>query len=100
LQLVGGAVSQGQVNLVDASTARTHPFIRLAKNAIASTSSPSLAVTMYRGYHALRHSAGTRLTREGASLEDVARHLGHAALETARSYAKWSDHALRQRMAQ
>lgn len=42
----------------------------------------------YRGYHALRHYAGTRLTREGASLDDVARHLGHSVLETARIYAK------------
>ena len=52
-----------------------------------------------RGYHALRHYAGTRLTREGASLDDVARHLGHSVLETARIYAKWSDDALRRRLA-
>lgn len=52
----------------------------------------------YRGHHALRHYAGTRLTREGASLDDVARHLGHAALETARVYAKWSDEELRRRV--
>lgn len=52
----------------------------------------------YRGHHALRHYAGTRLTREGASLDDVARHLGHAALETARIYAKWSDDGLRRRV--
>lgn len=54
----------------------------------------------YRGYHALRHAAGTRLVKEGASLDDVARHLGHSALETARIYAKWSDDVLRRRMAQ
>ncbi|MFK7603809.1 tyrosine-type recombinase/integrase [Deinococcus sp. SM5_A1] len=53
----------------------------------------------YRGHHALRHYAGTRLTQEGASLDDVARHLGHSALETARIYAKWSDEELRRRMA-
>lgn len=53
----------------------------------------------YRGHHALRHCAGTRLTREGASLDDVARHLGHSALETARIYAKWSNEELRRRMA-
>lgn len=57
------------------------------------------AAVPYRGYHALRHYAGTRLTREGASLDDVARHLGHAVLETARIYAKWSDEGLRRRMA-
>ncbi|MDK2013984.1 MULTISPECIES: tyrosine-type recombinase/integrase [unclassified Deinococcus] len=54
----------------------------------------------YRGYHALRHYAGTRLTREGASLDDVARHLGHSVLETARIYAKWSDESLRRRVEQ
>ncbi len=54
----------------------------------------------YRGYHALRHYAGTRLTREGASLDDVARHLGHSVLETARIYAKWSDDSLRRRVGQ
>ena len=54
----------------------------------------------YRGYHALRHYAGTRLTREGASLDDVARHLGHSVLETARIYAKWSDESLRHRVGQ
>ncbi|WP_407543347.1 site-specific integrase (plasmid) [Deinococcus radiomollis] len=53
----------------------------------------------YRGYHALRHYAGTRLIQEGASLDDVARHLGHSVLETARIYAKWSDDSLRRRMA-
>ncbi|WP_407543293.1 tyrosine-type recombinase/integrase (plasmid) [Deinococcus radiomollis] len=50
------------------------------------------------GYHALRYYAGTRLTREGASLDDVARHLGHSVLETARIYAKWSDEGLRRRV--
>lgn len=54
----------------------------------------------YRGYHALRHYAGTRLTLEGASLDDVARHLGHSVLETARIYAKWSDDSLRRRVGQ
>jgi len=57
------------------------------------------AAVPYRGYHALRHYAGTRLTREGASLDDVARHLGHSVLETARIYAKWSDDALRRRVS-
>jgi len=52
----------------------------------------------YRGYHALRHYSGTRLIQEGASLDDVARHLGHSALETARIYAKWSDDALKRRL--
>lgn len=54
----------------------------------------------YRGYHALRHYAGARLTKEGASLDDVARHLGHSVLETARIYAKWSDDGLKKRLSQ
>lgn len=53
----------------------------------------------YRGYHALRHYAGTRLVREGASLDDVARHLGHANIETARIYSKWSEEGLRRRLS-
>ncbi|WP_246581012.1 tyrosine-type recombinase/integrase [Deinococcus aestuarii] len=53
----------------------------------------------YRGHHALRHYAGTRLMREGATLDDVARHLGHSALETARIYAKWSEEGLRRRLS-
>jgi integrase len=53
----------------------------------------------YRGVHALRHAAGTRLVREGGSLEDAARHLGHSNLETARVYAKWADTRLRQQLS-
>lgn len=53
----------------------------------------------YRSYHA-RHYAATRLTREGASLNNVARHLGHSVLETAWIYAKWSVDSLRRRVGQ
>jgi integrase/recombinase XerC len=45
----------------------------------------------YKGIHALRHACGTRLVREGASLETAARLLGHTHIETTRVYAKWSD---------
>lgn len=45
----------------------------------------------YKGFHALRHTAGTRLYRETRSLDAVARHLGHASLDTARVYAKWGE---------
>lgn len=45
----------------------------------------------YRGWHSLRHHAGTRLYRETDNLDAVARHLGHSSLETARVYAKWAD---------
>jgi len=49
-----------------------------------------------RAMHALRHTAGTAVYKatEGR-LEDVARHLGHAGLETARVYVAWSDERLR-----
>ncbi len=43
-----------------------------------------------RGFHALRHSAGSRLYQETGDLGTVADHLGHASLDTARRYAKRS----------
>lgn len=49
----------------------------------------------YKGMHSLRHAAGTRLYAETGSLEDCARHLGHASVETSRTYAKWSDEGLK-----
>lgn len=48
----------------------------------------------YKGLHALRHACGTRLVREGASLETAARLLGHTHIETTRVYVKWSDDSL------
>ncbi|MFC6619299.1 tyrosine-type recombinase/integrase [Deinococcus radiophilus] len=48
----------------------------------------------YLGWHAMRHYAGTRLTRQTGNLEHAARHLGHSSLETTRIYAKWADDAL------
>lgn len=48
-----------------------------------------------KGFHALRHYAGTRLVRQGRSLDEAARHLGHASIETTRVYAKWADDGLR-----
>lgn len=48
----------------------------------------------YLGFHALRHTAGTRLARETGNLQLVAAHLGHADVSTASIYAKWSDHQL------
>lgn len=45
----------------------------------------------YKGIHSLRHTAGTRLFRETESMEDTARHLGHASTDTTRVYAKWSN---------
>jgi integrase/recombinase XerC len=49
-----------------------------------------------KGIHALRHYAGTRITKEHhGDLEPAARHLGHSSLETTRVYAKWSDEAIK-----
>lgn len=48
----------------------------------------------YLGWHAMRHYAGTRLTRQTGNLEYAARHLGHASIETTRVYAKWADSQL------
>ena len=52
----------------------------------------------YKGFHAFRHYSGTRLVREGASLEDVARHLGHAQIETTRIYIHWAADGLIKRV--
>jgi integrase/recombinase XerC len=49
----------------------------------------------YQATHALRHASGTRLYAQTHDLETVARHLGHANLESSRIYAKWSDEALK-----
>lgn len=54
------------------------------------------AEVTYRGWHAFRHYAGTRIVRQTDKLEYAARHLGHASLDTTRVYAKWSDQALDQ----
>lgn len=53
----------------------------------------------YLGLHALRHTAGTSLVRAGFDLQDVAEHLGHSDLQTARTYAKWADQRLRDHFA-
>jgi integrase/recombinase XerC len=49
----------------------------------------------YLGLYALRHSAGTKFLRPGRSLQDVARHLGHALVATAEIYAKWANDSLK-----
>lgn len=52
----------------------------------------------YKGIHALRHAAGTRIVREGGDLERAAQHLGHSSLDTTRVYVKWADEALKQQV--
>jgi len=54
----------------------------------------------YKGIHSLRHTAGTRLFRETESMEDTARHLGHASTDTTRVYAKWSNTRLQATVGQ
>ena len=54
----------------------------------------------YLGLHALRHTAGTRLVRAGFQLQDVAEHLGHTDVQTARTYGKWADDRLRDYMGE
>lgn len=55
-----------------------------------------MAGVPFRGVHALRHSAGTRVYAETHDLEATARRLGHSKLETTRIYATWSDRQLRE----
>jgi len=52
----------------------------------------------YLGLHALRHTAGTQLIRAGFQLQDVAEHLGHSDVQTARTYGKWADDRLKEHM--
>lgn len=52
----------------------------------------------YRGWHAFRHYAGTRLAAH-TTLENAARHLGHSSIETTRVYAKWADRSLKDELA-
>jgi integrase len=54
----------------------------------------------YKGVHALRHYAGTRLMQQTQNLEHIARHLGHSSIETSRIYAKWSDETLREALSE
>lgn len=49
----------------------------------------------YLGLHALRHTAGTQLVRAGFDLQDVAEHLGHSDIQTARTYDGRADDRLR-----
>ena len=48
----------------------------------------------YRGYHALRHAAGTRAAREGLGLEGIDTFLGHSNVQTSRIYQHWADEAV------
>lgn len=54
------------------------------------------AKVRFKGVHALRHSAGTRIRHEQSDLALVAEHLRHASLDTARGYAHTDNRRLRQ----
>lgn len=53
------------------------------------------AEVTFKGVHALRHSAGTRLYRQTGDLGQVQDHLRHATLDMARRYAKSDRRRLR-----
>ena len=62
-----------------------------------SRPSPPLAARAgvpYRGYHALRHAAGTRAAKEGLGLEGIASFLGHSNVNTTRVYQHWADESV------
>lgn len=52
----------------------------------------------FKGVHALRHSAGTRLYRQTGDLGQVQDHLRHATLDMARRYAESDRRRLRQNL--
>jgi integrase len=56
----------------------------------------SSAGVTYQAVHSLRHQAGTRLYRQTGDLKAVAKHLGHAKLESSSIYAKFAEDSLRE----
>jgi integrase len=53
----------------------------------------------YRGYHALRHYAGTRLYQQTGDLHITAAHLRHASINTTTVYAHLGANAVRARLS-
>lgn len=53
----------------------------------------------YRGYHSLRHYAGTRLYEQTGDLHITAAHLRHASINTTTVYAHLGANAVRSRIA-
>jgi integrase len=56
----------------------------------------SSAGVTYQAVHSLRHQAGTRLYRQTGDLKAVAKHLGHAKLESSSVYAKFAEDSLKE----
>ncbi len=59
-----------------------------------------IARVKFKGVHALRHAAGTRLRDETGDLALVADHLRHSSLDTARGYAKASNVQLKKALGE
>jgi len=95
--LVDRLSPDGRSGLVDAAR-RGH-----ARDGVARERMEKLARRAgapYRGYHALRHAAGTRAAKEGLGLEAIAGFLGHANVNTTRVYQHWADESVRRTVAE
>jgi integrase len=53
----------------------------------------------YKAIHSLRHTAGVRIYRQTGRLEDAQSLLGHSDISTTVTYAKWSDEATQNALA-
>ena len=82
-ELAGAAPPSGRVLPISAGVVRE----RMARLAARAT-------VPYRGYHALRHAAGTRAAKEGLGLEGIASFLGHSNVNTTRVYQHWADESV------
>lgn len=82
-ELAGAGTPSGRVMPISAGVARER-MARLAAR----------AAVPYRGYHALRHAAGTRAAKEGLGLEGIASFLGHSNVNTTRVYQHWADESV------
>jgi integrase/recombinase XerD len=70
----------------------TAPFVPISRQAVGSTVFRAIRRTGIsaptKGAHLLRHSAATRMLREGVSLPAISALLRHASIETTTVYAK------------
>jgi len=91
----GGGAAGPVVRRRDGEAAHDTSWLRRRLDALCRR-----AGVEYLGFHALRHTAGTRLARETGNLQLVAAHLGHADVSTTAIYAKWSDDQLAHAVAE
>ena len=70
----------------------TAPFVPISRQAVGQTVARAIRRTGIsaptKGSHLLRHSAATRMLREGVSLPTISALLRHASIETTTVYAK------------